>query len=63
MNGYICMWKGKRCEVHACTTYAAQQQAISEFKKVAGRRKVKGSDITVVLCEKDRKQVTHAPLF
>lgn len=61
MNGYVCMWKGKRCEVYANTTYEAQKKATEEFKKVAGRKKVNGYDITVVLAELNGKQVTHTP--
>jgi len=64
MNGYICFWGGNRCEVHADTSYAAQQKAVSVFQmfqKGAGRKKkVKGHDVTVLLAEKAGEQVTHA---
>ena len=58
-NGYIGLWKGKRAEVRAKTSYAAQQALVSVFQKQAGRKKVKGFDITVKLAEKDGKQVVH----
>ena len=61
MNGYVCFWQGKQCEVNADTSYAAQLLATIEFKKIAGRKKVNGYDITVVLAEKNGQQVTHNP--
>ena len=59
MNGYVCLWKGKRVEVHAGTAYRAQLEAEVLFKKGAGRSKVKRSDISVVLAEKDSEQIIH----
>ena len=59
MNGYICYWKTKKVEIHADTSYGAQQKAVVEFQKLAGRKKVKEHDITVMLAEKDGQQVTH----
>jgi len=51
--GYVCFWRGKRFEVFAETSYAAQ-------KKVAAEHKIKRQhEITVVLAEKDGKPVTH----
>ena len=58
MNGYIAMWNGKRIEVFADTSYNAQCEAEKEFQKNS-RKKVKGYEITVVLCEKDGEQVVH----
>lgn len=63
LNGYVCLWNGKRVEVHAQTTYAAQQLALPQFQKMAGRKKVKGYDITVVLAEKGGKPVVHHATF
>ena len=62
MNGYICLWKGKRCEVEAETSYAAQQKAVETFRRTS-RKKVKGYDVSVTLAEKNGEQVTHAPTF
>lgn len=31
-NGYICFYKGKRCEVYANTSFEAQQLAMKTFK-------------------------------
>ena len=59
MNGYIAMWQDRRIEVFADTSYAAQQEAEKEFQK-GTRKKVKGYEIIIVLCEKDGKQVTHS---
>ena len=61
MNGYMCFWNGKRVEVHAVASFAAQQAALPEFQRIAGRKKVKRQDITAVLCEKAGEQVTHTP--
>ena len=49
LNGYVCFWKEKRCEVKAKSTYDAQQEATDVFQKEAGRRRVKSYDIEVVL--------------
>ena len=62
MNSYKGFWKGQEIEVMAETSYAAQQALIPLFQAKT-RKKVKGSDITVCLCEKNGKQVTHKPLF
>ena len=59
MNGYIAIWNGKRIEVFADTSYKAQCEAEKEFQKYS-RKKVKGYEITVILCEKDGKQVVHS---
>lgn len=32
VNGYICFYRGKRLEVHAATTLAAQTEAARRFK-------------------------------
>ena len=53
MNGYICLWRGKRFEVYANTTFEAQ-------KKCAEQNKIKKAfEITVMLAEKDGKPVIH----
>jgi hypothetical protein len=54
MNGYIALYKGKRTEIYAETSYAAQQAAAQYFKAR------KSYDVTVYLCEKDGAQVTHS---
>ena len=59
MNGYVCFYKGKKFEVAADTTYSAQIICAQEHNiKDKDRHK-----ITVVLAEKNGKQVTHKPLF
>jgi len=64
MNKYVCFWihSSKSIEVEAATSYAAQLSAIFEFQKNT-RKKVKGSDITVTLAEKNNKPVIHTPSF
>ena len=47
MNGYKAFYKGRSIEVHAATSYEAQQKAAQQFKAR------KAYDITVVLCERD----------
>jgi hypothetical protein len=34
MNGYKCFYRGKTCEVHADTSYQAQQQAAQIFREL-----------------------------
>lgn len=53
MNGYVAFWRGKRIEVTAETSYKAQLKAAELFKAK------KSYEVTVVLAEKDGKQVTH----
>ena len=57
MNGYIGFYKGKRIEVNAESSYEAQKKAATIFKAK------KSYEVTVVLCEKDGKQVVHSPSF
>jgi len=57
MNGYICLYNGKRIEVYAETTYKARQKAADIFK-VRPKQEYK---ISVYLAEKDGEQVTHNP--
>ena len=57
MNGYIAFYKGKQREVYANTSFEAQQKAAEMFKAK------KSYEVTVVLAEKDGKQVTHKPDF
>lgn len=57
LNGYVCFYKGKRYEIYAESSYAAQCMcAVNHNIK-------KRHEITVVLAEKDGKEVTHTPLF
>ena len=54
MNGYIGFYKGKKYEVYAESSYAAQE-------KLAKQLKVKKSwQVNVMLCEKDGVQVVHS---
>jgi hypothetical protein len=57
MNGYMAFYKGKKTEVYAASSYEAQQKAAQVFKVK------KSYDVTVVLAEKDGKQVMHTPDF
>jgi hypothetical protein len=47
MNGYIATYRGKKTEVHAETSYEAQQKAVAIFKAK------KSFDVSVYLCEKE----------
>jgi hypothetical protein len=44
-NGYVCFYRGNRCEVRAATSYAAQREAA----KVLKARKV--YEVAVILAE------------
>ena len=57
MNGYIAFYKGKQVEVHADTSYEAQQKAAKQLKAK------KSYDVTVVLAERNSEQVVHTPDF
>ena len=59
MNGYKAFFNSKETEVTANTSYEAQQKAIAFFKP----RKSQSHMVHVHLCEKEGRQVTHAPLF
>ncbi|MFA5158186.1 MAG: hypothetical protein WC451_03320 [Patescibacteria group bacterium] len=61
-NGYIGLWQGKKFEVYAETTYQAQQLLIPVIQKTT-RKKVKGYDIRVFLCEKNGQQITQSTCF
>lgn len=54
MNGYIAFFRGKQIEVHAQTSYEAQQKAAQLFKAR------KAYEVTVVLAERDGQQVEHS---
>lgn len=59
MNGYICFYNGKQCEVQANTTYDAVLKAAS-FWNVPNKKRYM---ITAVLAEKDGVTVEHTPDF
>ena len=54
MNGYVAIYKGRRIEVHADSSYRAQQIAAAQF------RARKSFEVTVMLAEKDGQPVTHS---
>jgi len=60
---YGCFWNDKELEVDADTLYGAQQKAVIEFQKVAGRKNVRGSDIRVMLMRKNGDDVVHVADF
>ena len=55
MNGYKAFYRGKSIEVHAESSYQAQLKAAALFKAK------KSYQVTVILCEKNGKQITHDP--
>lgn len=57
MNGYKAFYKGKSIEVYANTSLEAQEKASALFKAK------KQYQVTVMLCEKEGKQIIHTPLF
>lgn len=57
MNGYICIYRGKRAEVYAGSSFEAQQKAAVQFKAK------KGWEVTVILAEKSGEPVIHTPNF
>ena len=59
MNLYGAIWKELEAEIEADTTYQAQQLAVSKFQALAGRRKVKGYEITVALLKLSGAEYIH----
>lgn len=59
MNKYGAIWQGKELEIMANSTYQAQQLAVEQFQKIAGRRKVKGWEITLGLLELNGVEYIH----
>ena len=60
MNGYIAIsHKGEKHEVHANTSYEAQQKAIEHFKPPKSKKHL----ISVYLCEVDGKPVVQSTCF
>jgi hypothetical protein len=57
LNGYIAMYKGKKTEIHAETSYKAQQLAATFFKAK------KAYDVVVVLCSKGENDIIHTADF
>jgi hypothetical protein len=53
VNGYVCFYKGKRVEVYAETSYAAQQKAATMLKA----KRI--WDVSVMLAEKNGEVVEH----
>jgi hypothetical protein len=54
MYGYIAIYKGKRLEVYAESSYKAQLEAAKQFKAK------KSYDVSVYLCEKDGQAVEQS---
>jgi hypothetical protein len=59
MNKYGAIWRELGVEVMAETTYAAQQLALPLLQAMAGRRKVKSYEITVMLMELKGVEYIH----
>lgn len=59
MNTYGALWQELEIEIEADTTYQAQQLAQAKFQARAGRRKVKGYEITVALLRLRGEEYTH----
>ena len=53
-NGYVCLYKGKRMEVYAYSSYEAQQKAAITFK---ARHSY---DVSVFLAERVGVSVIHS---
>jgi hypothetical protein len=57
INSYKAFYRDKVIEVQAETTFGAQVLASEMFKAK------KSYEVSVSLCEREDKQVTHKPLF
>lgn len=56
--GYVAFYNGKRHELYAESLYAAKLKAIDHFKAPKSKQHM----VSVVLAEKDGKEVTHNPV-
>ena len=56
MNKYKCFFKGRTADISADTSYEAHRKAVESFKASKYQRHL----ISVVLCKKGDKQVTHS---
>ena len=56
MNGYVCFYDGKRWECYANSMFAAKEKAVAHFKPPKSKQHM----VSVVLAEKDGKQVEHS---
>ncbi|MBM7771959.1 hypothetical protein JOD54_002163 [Actinokineospora baliensis] len=65
MNGYICLYRQSRTDVHADTTHLAQQKAVAVFQAMPAfkRRRVRAYDVTVYLAEAEGQHVMHIADF
>jgi hypothetical protein len=59
MNKYGAIWRELGVEVMAETTYAAQGLALPLLQDMAGRRKVKQYEITVMLIQLNGVDYVH----
>jgi hypothetical protein len=59
MNKYGAIWRELGVEVMAETTYAAQGLALPLLQAMAGRRKVKQYEITVMLMQLNGVDYVH----
>ena len=57
LNGYIAMYRGKKIEMYANTSYEAQQLAAKKFNAR------KSWEVDVYLCESKGQQVTQSTSF
>lgn len=55
MNGYICIFLGKRVEVIANDLWQAKQKAIQALKVPKGKQGL----LSIVLAEVEGNQITH----
>lgn len=55
MNGYVCFYNGKRWECYASCMFDAKERAVAYFKPPKSKQYM----VSVVLAEKDGKQVVH----
>ena len=59
MNTYGAIWKELELVIEAETIYQAQQLAVPLFQAQAGRRKVKGYEINVLLMKLKGEEYVH----
>lgn len=59
MNVYACLYGGNQIDVEADTSYQAQLKGHEHFQNMLKRKKIKSYEVSVILIEKDGKDVIH----
>jgi hypothetical protein len=57
MNKYLCLCRNRKIMIQASNSEQAQAKAVKAFQKRAGGRKVKSSEVVVIVAEFNGKRL------